>query len=82
MIHIHFRARARIAFLSASAVAVLANCSGPLDYDLRGIGGGFSTADAATQVATEARPQPDNRGIIFVASLEEHGIITVMAKDV
>ena len=64
MIHIHFRARARIAFLSASAVAVLANCSGPLDYDLRGIGGGFSTADAATQVATEARPQPDNRGII------------------
>ncbi|NOD91698.1 peptidoglycan DD-metalloendopeptidase family protein [Ruegeria sp. HKCCD4884] len=45
------------------AVAVLAGCEGPLDYDLRGQVGGFSTADAA-QASTTSRPTPDSRGVI------------------
>ena len=36
-------------------LAVLAGCEGPLDYDLRGQFGGFSTA-AAAQNATTDRP--------------------------
>ncbi|WP_050602261.1 peptidoglycan DD-metalloendopeptidase family protein [Ruegeria sp. 6PALISEP08] len=45
------------------AVAVLAGCEGPLDYDLRGQVGGFSTTDAV-QSATTSRPTPDSRGVI------------------
>ncbi|WP_170752804.1 M23 family metallopeptidase [Ruegeria lacuscaerulensis] len=45
------------------ALAVLAGCEGPLDYDLRGQIGGFSTTDAA-QTATTNRPPPDARGVI------------------
>ncbi|WP_171237700.1 M23 family metallopeptidase [Ruegeria sp. HKCCA5763] len=45
------------------AVAVLAGCEGPLDYDLRGQVGGFSTTDAALS-ATTSRPKPDSRGVI------------------
>ncbi|WP_170774381.1 M23 family metallopeptidase [Ruegeria lacuscaerulensis] len=45
------------------AMVVLAGCEGPLDYDLRGQVGGFSTADAA-QSATTRRPAPDARGVI------------------
>lgn len=44
-------------------VLVLAGCEGPLDYDLRGQIGGFSTTDAA-QSATTSRPTPDGRGVI------------------
>ena len=58
------RRRAKLAFVTISTMALLAACGQPLDYDLRGIGGGFSTADAATQVPTSARPAPDNRGVI------------------
>ncbi len=46
-----------------AAVAFLAGCEGPLDYDLRGNVGGFTTADAA-QSATTNRPTPDARGVI------------------
>ncbi|CAD0185435.1 Murein hydrolase activator NlpD precursor [Ruegeria sp. THAF57] len=47
----------------AAALALLAGCEGPLDYDLRGQVGGFSTTDAA-QSATTSRPAPDARGVI------------------
>ncbi|WP_170514598.1 LysM peptidoglycan-binding domain-containing M23 family metallopeptidase [Ruegeria atlantica] len=46
-----------------AALALLAGCEGPLDYDLRGQVGGFSTADAARGV-TANRPAPDARGVI------------------
>nr|WP_170538624.1 M23 family metallopeptidase [Ruegeria arenilitoris] len=45
------------------AALVLAGCEGPLDYDLRGQLGGFSTTPAA-QSATTNRPAPDSRGVI------------------
>ncbi|WP_170383042.1 LysM peptidoglycan-binding domain-containing M23 family metallopeptidase [Ruegeria atlantica] len=48
---------------SAAALAILVGCEGPLDYDLRGEVGGFSTADAARAVTTN-RPAPDARGVI------------------
>jgi murein DD-endopeptidase MepM/ murein hydrolase activator NlpD len=50
--------------LTASILLLGVSACGPLDYDLRGTGGGFTTATAAQQVATEPRPQPDARGII------------------
>ncbi|WP_109311749.1 LysM peptidoglycan-binding domain-containing M23 family metallopeptidase [Ruegeria sp. AU67] len=46
-----------------ASLAFLAGCEGPIDYDLRGNVGGFSTADAA-QAATANRPAPDARGVI------------------
>lgn len=46
-----------------AALAFLAGCEGPLDYDLRGNVGGFSTTDAAL-AATASRPTPDARGVI------------------
>jgi len=46
-----------------AAVALLAGCEGPLDYDLRGQVGGFSTTPAALS-ATADRPAPDARGVI------------------
>ncbi len=46
-----------------AALAILAGCEGPLDYDLRGNVGGFSTTDAAL-AATASRPTPDARGVI------------------
>ncbi len=50
--------------LAGGALAVLAGCTGqPLDFDLRGMVGGLSTAQAARQ-ATAERPQPDARGVI------------------
>lgn len=73
------------AIASASILALAAACDQPLDYDLRGIGGGFSTADAASQVTTETRPQPDNRGIISypnyqVAIASRGDTVTSMAQ--
>lgn len=56
------RRTARFA-LGLSALALLSACSEPLDFDLRGNVGAFSTASAAQQ-ATASRPAPDNRGII------------------
>lgn len=56
--HISFRSAALTA-----ACLVLAGCTEPLDFDLRGNVGGFSTASAVQNVTTE-RPQADARGII------------------
>ncbi|MFY9211655.1 MAG: LysM peptidoglycan-binding domain-containing M23 family metallopeptidase [Aestuariivita sp.] len=56
----------RFAKRSATLTAlclVLAGCDEPLDFDLRGNVGGFSTAPAARSVTTN-RPAPDARGII------------------
>lgn len=51
-------------FLSLSMAALVAGCSGPLDFDLRGkIGAPFNTADAAEN-AVAKRPEPDARGVI------------------
>ena len=58
------RQRLRIAILTGASVSLLAACQGrPLDIDMRGLGGGFTTADAAT-APLASRPQPDNRGVI------------------
>ncbi len=45
------------------AALALGACTEPLDLDLRGYTGGFSTSEAA-RGATESRPRPDDRGII------------------
>lgn len=52
----------RSAALTAACLA-LAGCTEPLDFDLRGNVGAFTTADAVQNVST-ARPEPDARGII------------------
>ncbi|MEM1003953.1 MAG: peptidoglycan DD-metalloendopeptidase family protein [Pseudomonadota bacterium] len=52
-----------------AALAILAGCEGPLDYDLRGQVGGFSTTNAA-QSATTSRPAPDARGVISYPSYQ------------
>ena len=57
------RGNARISLLAGAACIALSACSGPLDFDLRGLGGGFTTANAA-QAPLAARPQPDDRGVI------------------
>ena len=58
------KTRARVALLIGSSAALLAACGDqPLDFDLRGIGGGFSTAEAATGPLAN-RPRPDDRGVI------------------
>ncbi|MGC3936652.1 LysM peptidoglycan-binding domain-containing protein [Roseobacter sp. EG26] len=64
MTHFISRSRLRLSLMSASALVVLAACDQPLDFDLRGGVGGFSTADAATQVIPGSRPSPDDRGVI------------------
>lgn len=51
-------------FLGASLLALAACSDRPLDWDLRGLtGGGLDTSGAALQ-ATDARPRPDDRGVI------------------
>ncbi|MEL6452490.1 MAG: peptidoglycan DD-metalloendopeptidase family protein [Pseudomonadota bacterium] len=49
--------------LMVLGLTVLAACDQPLDFDLRGLGGGFTTADAARN-ATADRPDADDRGVI------------------
>ncbi|WP_425043758.1 peptidoglycan DD-metalloendopeptidase family protein [Primorskyibacter sp. S87] len=50
---------------AAGATALLvAGCTEPLDFDLRGNVGGFSTAPAAQSASTASRPKPDSRGVI------------------
>lgn len=49
--------------LATSAFALLAGCGGDgLDFDLRGLGGGFNTSEVTRSLP--ARPEPDARGII------------------
>lgn len=49
--------------LALLSLGALVACDQPLDYDLRGGLGAFSTTDAA-RGATAARPKPDDRGVI------------------
>ena len=59
-----FRRPRRLTMLASSSALFLAACGDqPLDFDLRGLGGGFSTAEAATGPLAK-RPKPDDRGII------------------
>ncbi|MEP5009110.1 LysM peptidoglycan-binding domain-containing M23 family metallopeptidase [Roseobacter sp.] len=58
------RNRVRLSLMTATSLLVLAGCAGPLDFDLRGGLGQFSTAGAATGAPTAARPSPDARGVI------------------
>ena len=48
---------------SLPLLALLAACTEPLDFDLRGQIGAFNTTKAA-QTATAKRPRPDDRGLI------------------
>lgn len=57
------RRTVRLSLLAGAASVTLAACSQPLDFDMRGIGGGFTTANAA-QAPLAARPEPDDRGVI------------------
>ncbi len=63
MVLLNTRGNARISLLAGAACIALSACSGPLDFDLRGLSGGFTTANAA-QTPLAARPQPDDRGVI------------------
>lgn len=58
-----------LAACGLTAIWLLAGCNQPIDYDLRGNIGAFSTADAA-RTATTARPQPDARGVISYPSYQ------------
>lgn len=54
----------RLTVLAGGSALALAACDGQaLDFDLRGLNGGFSTAEAATGPLAE-RPKPDDRGVI------------------
>lgn len=58
------KSRARLALLAGTGAMALTACGEqPLDFDLRGLGGGFSTAEAATGPLAN-RPRPDDRGVI------------------
>lgn len=52
--------------IAVTSVLALASCAGTgkLDFDLRGLGGGFNTSDAAREARTQTRPVPDSRGVI------------------
>lgn len=63
MTRLNARNPLRLSLLAGAACITLAGCSEPLDFDLRGIGGGFTTANAAN-APLAARPLPDDRGVI------------------
>ena len=52
-----------VGLVPLTAIALLAGCSEPFDYDLRGNVGAFNTSNAARGATTD-RPKPDDRGII------------------
>jgi len=64
MVNFFSRQRAVRTTITVSMLAIVSACGQSLDYDLRGLGGGFSTADAASQATTAPPPTPDSRGII------------------
>lgn len=53
----------RLVMCGCAALALTA-CDKPLDFDLRGLTDGFSTAPAALEAKTAAKPKPDDNGII------------------
>jgi murein DD-endopeptidase MepM/ murein hydrolase activator NlpD len=64
MIQLTFTRPMRTLLCMTAATSLLTACAQGLDYDLRGVGGGLSTTEAARQVSTAARPAPDDRGVI------------------
>ena len=63
--------------VAASVICVaLAGCEQSLDFDLRGLGGGFSTTQAA-QSGSQARPSPDDRGVITYPNYQ----VVVASRD-
>lgn len=48
--------------VAVAATALLTGCNAPLDFDLRDLGNGFDTTEAALN--PPARPRPDDRGVI------------------
>lgn len=50
-------------YLFGGALILLAGCGQSFDFDLRSLGDGFNTTDAARQ-ASATRPQADDRGVI------------------
>jgi murein DD-endopeptidase MepM/ murein hydrolase activator NlpD len=63
MTPLYTRSNARISLLAGAACIALSGCTEPLDFDLRGLGGGFTTANSA-KTPLAARPSPDDRGVI------------------
>ncbi|MCA0045293.1 LysM peptidoglycan-binding domain-containing protein [Celeribacter litoreus] len=63
-IPMHPRKNGARAILASCAFLALAACQEPMDFDLRGLADGFSTAPAAQQASTFARPAPDANGVI------------------
>lgn len=64
MTYIPMRRRMRAPIFAGASVLALAACDpGAVDLDLRGLNGGFTTADAA-RAPLANRPRPDNRGVI------------------
>ena len=52
--------------IAVTSLVALTACGGldNMDFDLRGIGGGFTTSDAARNARVQDRPMPDSRGVI------------------
>lgn len=53
----------RLVMCGCAALALTA-CDKPLDFDLRGLTDAFSTAPAALEAKTAAKPKPDDNGVI------------------
>lgn len=73
MTHLFPHRPVRLSLLAASALALLAACNQPLDFDLRdGLGN-----PTLPQAVTADRPNPDNRGVIsypnYQVALAENG---------
>ncbi|CUH68406.1 Murein hydrolase activator NlpD precursor [Thalassovita gelatinovora] len=65
----HYSHKSRLIW-AVPALALLAGCDQPLDFDLRGnFGNAFNTTDAA-RMASGHRPDPDNRGVISYPSYQ------------
>ena len=62
--------------LSGAALLALTACDRPLDLDMRDLGGGFSTTEAA--LAAPSRPRPDSRGLI---STPEYQVAVAQQND-
>ena len=61
--------RRRSLSLAICGLLALGACDQPLDFDLRGLSGGFSTSNAAQNVPAD-RPDPDRRGVISYPSYQ------------
>jgi murein DD-endopeptidase MepM/ murein hydrolase activator NlpD len=59
----------RGALAATAACLLLGACTEPVDFDLRGLGDGFTTAEAARQPIGD-RPRPDDRGVLSYPSYQ------------